>query len=115
VVLVPIALMALGLGWFLSSVGLFVRDVAQVVPVLLTLLMFLSPLFYPVEAVPEAMRSYLLANPVAFAIGQARGVLLWGESPDWAGLGAAAGAAWLVAWLGLLWFARTRKGFADVV
>ena len=115
VVLVPLALFALGTVWFLSAIGVFVRDLAQVTPVATTLLLFLSPLFYPLSAVPESIRGVLQLNPLAHVIGEARGVLLWGEVPDWGAFGLASGLAWLVAWLGLLWFNRTRKGFADVV
>jgi lipopolysaccharide transport system permease protein len=78
-------------------------------------LLFLSPVFYPVEALPENYRILLLLNPLTLVIGDARRVLIWGQPPDWAGLMLYAAASFAVAWLGFWWFQRTRRGFADVV
>lgn len=115
VILLPLILFTLGLCWFLASCGVFLRDVGQTVGLLTTALMFLSPVLYPVSALPESFRWYLLLNPLTFLIEQTRGVLLWGTLPNWAGLGMYAIGGLLVAWLGLLWFQNTRQGFADVL
>lgn len=56
-----------------------------------------------------------MANPLTFIIEQAREVLIWGHTPDWAGLGVYTLAAIAVAWTGYAWFQKTRKGFADVL
>ena len=52
-VLLPLALLVLGLGWFFSSLGVYLRDVGQTIGLVTTVLMFLSPVFYPVTAIPE--------------------------------------------------------------
>jgi lipopolysaccharide transport system permease protein len=78
-------------------------------------LTFLSPVFYPVTAVPERFRSIIMLNPLTFIIEQARDVLIWGRLPDWFGLGVYTGAAMACAWCGYAWFQKTRKGFADVL
>ncbi|WP_299437429.1 ABC transporter permease [uncultured Rhodospira sp.] len=114
-VLAPFILLVLGLIWVLSSIGVFLRDLHQVVGVLVTVTMFLCPIFYPIEAVPETFRVFIYMNPLTFIIEQLRAVALFGRLPDFALLGAYAVAAWGVALVGLWWFARTRKGFADVV
>lgn len=114
-VLAPVALLSLGCSWFLASLGVYVRDVRQVVPVGLTLLLFLSPIFYPLEAVPDGMRTAVALNPLALLVEQMRGVLLFGRVPDPAALLAVTLSGWGVAWLGLVWFTRTRRGFADVL
>ena len=80
-----------------------------------TILMFLSPIFYPVNAFPEKYRSLLFLNPITPAIEQARDVLFWGRVPDLSmflvyPLGGA-----FVAWCGFVWFQKTRRGFADVL
>lgn len=114
-VIAPVWLFALGAIWFLASLGVYLRDVRQIVPVAITLLLFLSAIFYPVSAIPEALRPYMYLNPLVRLIEEARAVLIWGRLPDWPSLVGASAAGWLVAWLGLAWFTRTRKGFADVI
>lgn len=115
VVFLPLAVMALGFSWLLSSLGVFVRDVGQAVGIVTMLLMFLAPIVYPITAVPEQLRSFLMVNPLTFLIGQARNTLIWGHSPDWLGLAVFYLVSGCFAWLGLIWFQKTRKGFADVL
>ena len=111
----PLALLSLGLSWFLASAGVFLRDIRQFIGVAVTMLMFLSPIFYPASALPEDLRLLTLLNPLTPALEQARGVLFWGQLPD-AGLWLLSLAYGLAAaWLGYAWFVKTRKGFADVV
>jgi len=104
-----------GLAWMLASLGVFLRDVGQTIIIFTTLMMFLAPVFYPVTAVPEAFRTYIMANPLTFIIEQARDVLIWGKMPDWIGLGIYMVVAAVIAWAGFAWFQKTRKGFADVL
>ena len=112
---IPLVLLALGLTWFLSSVGVYLRDMQQFVPVLVTIAMFMSPIFYPKEALPAAAQAVTELNPLAIVIEEARGTLFRGEFPNWTVLTLHFFLAWLVAWLGFMWFNKTRKGFADVV
>jgi len=114
-VLLPLVIITLGLAWMLASLGVFLRDVGQTIGLVTTVLMFLSPVFYPVTAVPERFRPFIMANPLTFIIEQAREVLIWGHLPNWAGLGIYTLAATAVAWAGYAWFQKTRKGFADVL
>lgn len=114
-VALPLVFLVLGLGWFLGAMGVFLRDVGQTVGLLTTVLMFLSPVFYPATALPEEFRRLLLLNPLAAVIESARDVLLWGRMPDWLALAPHFAASLLVAWLGFAWFQKTRKGFADVL
>jgi lipopolysaccharide transport system permease protein len=87
----------------------------QFVPVLTTLLLFLSPIFYPLSAVPAPFRAVVAANPLAWIVESSRAALFAGRFPDWCEVAVASLAGWVVAWLGLVWFAKTRRGFADVV
>ena len=114
-VLLPLLILIMGLAWILASLGVFLRDVGQFVTILTTVLTFLSPIFYPVSAVPEAARVFIMANPLTFIIEQSREVLLWGHLPDWSGLGLYTLVALVFAWAGFVWFQKTRKGFADVL
>lgn len=115
IVLLPLIILTLGLGWLLASIGVFLRDVGQTVGIITTILMFLSPVFYSISAVPEKYRPFIMANPLTFIIEQARDVLIWGRTPEWLGLGIYLLAAGIVTWMGYIWFQKTRKGFADVL
>lgn len=114
-ILLPLCLFTLGVTWFLSSLGVFLRDIKQMVGVLVTVLMFLSPIFYPVSAIPEAYRPLILLNPLTLLLEHAREALFWGRVPNPLEWLACTAVAALVAWLGYAWFQKTRKAFADVV
>ena len=114
-VISPLLIATLGVAWFLASLGVFVRDVGQTVGIFTTVMMFISPVFYPVSALPEKFQVWLMLNPLTFVIEQSRAVMIIGNQPDWAGLGVYAVASLGVAWAGYCWFQKTRKGFADVL
>ncbi len=114
-VLLPLLLLTLGLCWWLASVGVFLRDIGQMVAMSLTVLMFLSPIFYPASSLPESARGWLFLNPLTFIIEQVRQVLIANQLPSWPSLGLYALVALGVAWSGFFWFQKTRKGFADVL
>ncbi len=115
IVLVPLLFATMGFAWFLASIGVYVRDIGQTIGIFTMVLLFLSPVFYPADALPENYRFLLLLNPLTSVIEDARRVLIWGQAPAWAGLMLYAAASFGVAWLGFWWFQRTRRGFADVV
>jgi len=114
-VLLPLIMLTLGLAWMLASLGVFLRDVGQTIGIITMVMLFLAPVFYPVTALPEEMRPWLMANPLTFIIEQAREVLIWGRLPNWIGLGLYTLVATAIAWAGYAWFQKTRKGFADVL
>lgn len=114
-VVLPVIFLALGLGWLLGSLGVYLRDVGQTIGLATTALMFLSPVFYPLSALPEELRPYLALNPLAFVIESARDVLIWGRVPDLPRSVTHTVFSMLVAWGGFFWFQKTRRGFADVL
>lgn len=114
-VLLPLVILTLGFSWMLASLGVFLRDVGQTIGIITTVMLFLSPIFYPITAMPENLRPLIMANPLSFIIEQAREVLVWGHMPNWIGLGTYTLVATIVAWAGYFWFQKTRKGFADVL
>jgi lipopolysaccharide transport system permease protein len=114
-VLLPLVTLTLGLAWMLASLGVFLRDVGQTIGIFTMVMLFLSPVFYPVTALPEEFRPWLMANPLTFIIEQAREVLILGRLPNWMGLGSYTLVATAIAWAGYAWFQKTRKGFADVL
>lgn len=115
IVLLPTLPLLLGLSWFLGALGVYVRDIGQVVSLGLSLLLFLSPVFYPVSALPQRWQPWLAVNPLTPTMEQARQVLLQGGMPDLELLIASFAINLVIAYLGLFFFKRTRPGFADVV
>lgn len=114
-VLIPLCLLTLGLSWFLASLGTYVRDVNQILGTIVTAMLFLSPIFFSLEALPEWIRPIVRLNPIAVPVEQAREVVIFGRLPDWSMLAVYTVTATAIAWLGYLWFQKTRKGFADVL
>lgn len=113
--LIPLAFVTIGVSWFLASAGVFVRDIGQASGPVMTIMLFLSPVLYPASAFPESYRALLYANPLTFLITQSQDILIWGKAPSWIGLGVYCVCSYFVAWLGLFWFQRTRRAFADVL
>lgn len=114
-VLLPLVILTLGLAWILASLGVFLRDVGQTIGIVMMVMLFCSPVFYPITALPEKYRPWLMANPLTFIIEQARAVLIFGQMPDWVGLAIYCLASLSIAWVGYAWFQKTRKGFANVL
>lgn len=115
VVVAPLVVMTVGAAWLLAAFGVFVRDVGQMIGVVVTVMLFMSPVFYPIKAMPEAYRFWIYANPLTFIIEQARKVLILSEWPDWSGLLAYTAASAAFAWFGYACFQKMRRGFSDVL
>jgi lipopolysaccharide transport system permease protein len=108
-------LWSIGLAWFLSGTGVFLRDLGQIIGFLLTLLFFLSPICYPETALPEWSRPALSASPVYFWVIAYRTVLLDGRLPDLGAYAILLGSGILITWIGYVWFRRLRGQFADAL
>jgi len=116
VVLLPFVLFLLGASWFISVLGVYVRDLSQFMGVLVTIMLFLGPIVYPFSRVPEAIKSYVLwLNPLTIVVEQFRAVVLFGQMPDWNLLGIYSIFAVFMLALGTWFFDKTRDGFADVI
>ncbi|MEB5972610.1 ABC transporter permease [Pantoea dispersa] len=114
-IVLPLMLAILGVSWFLSALGVFVRDVAQTISIIVSVLMFMSPVFYPVAALPLSFQKIILLNPLAFMIEEARKVVFWGVEPNWTMLGVNLIIGLCICVLGFAFFQKVRKGFADVL
>ena len=114
-ILLPFALLTLGLAWFLASFGVYVRDISQSLGTIVTACLFLSPVFYPISILPDWAQFWIRLNPITVPVEQTRMVLIQGHIPDPFIAGVYTLVALLFAWLGFLWFQKTRKGFADVL
>jgi len=115
VIILPLLIMILGLSWFLAALGTYVRDVNQVVALVISATMFLSPLFYQISTLPEKARPYIRLNPLTIPMEEARGALMFGELPDFEVLAVYLGISLVMAALGFVFFQKARKGFPDVL
>ena len=115
ILLLPLLLMILGLSWFLASLGVYLRDFAQVIGMLTTVALFLAPIFYPIGALPPVYQSLLILNPITLPVLQLRDALLWGEPLNWVAWAISLAVGLAVFYLGFAWFQKTRRGFADVL
>ena len=114
-VMLPLLLMTAGFCFALAALGVYLRDVSQVVTVATTALLFLSPIFYPVSALPPAYQTIIHLNPLTLIIEQTRGILIAGIVPNLSAWVIGLGISILMTWVGFFVFQKTRKGFADVL
>jgi lipopolysaccharide transport system permease protein len=111
----PLVLLALSTAWVFASLGVYIRDIGHGVGVAVQLLIFFSPVFYPVTAVPEFWRPFLYVNPMTTILSGFRRVILWQTSLPWAAWAGWVAILIVTAWLAYVWFMKTKKGFADVM
>lgn len=113
--LVPQLLFTLGSAWLIASLGVFLRDIAQGMNLLLMAWMYLTPIIYPESIVPARFRMLIDINPFTPLIRNYRRLFLDGLGPDWWGLAYFSLFSVIVFVFGYWWFARTRKNFADLI
>ena len=114
-VVLPAVLLALGASWLLSSLGVFLRDLSQIVSLAATALFFLSPIVYPTSRIPEWLQPIYQINPIVGILEASKDVLFHGTVPNWSRFAVLLLVAWATAWLGHAWFMRTKGSFADVL
>jgi lipopolysaccharide transport system permease protein len=113
--IVPLVLFCLGTAWILASFGVYLRDVQQIIGVITSAMMFLSPVFYSVESVPSAIKDLIWINPLTSFIEMTRSALVFDQLPTLLFFGSILLGSILVAMVGAWWFSFTKRGFADVV
>jgi lipopolysaccharide transport system permease protein len=111
----PLVFLTLGVSWFLASLGVYVRDTAHVVGMAMQVLLFLTPIFYPIDAVPGRLSAVLRLNPLFHIIDGFRRVVVWEQPLAWNAWLATTMVSGVVAILGYTWFMKTKSGFADVL
>jgi lipopolysaccharide transport system permease protein len=111
----PLVGLCLGLGWFLASLGVFIRGIGYVVGIAVQVLFFVTPIFYPISAMPPFFQLVLRLNPLSEVVEGFRRVMMWGQPPDWPWWGAATIVSALAMVAGYTWFMKLKRAFADVV
>lgn len=115
IIFLPFIGMVLGFSWGISALGVYLRDISQLISPILTAILFLSPVFYPLSSVNRKLVFIYHLNPLTFVIEQIRSVLLHNQQPDWQGLAIFSVLSVLIAVLGYMFFQKTRSGFADIL
>lgn len=113
--LLPLAIICMGVTWLLSAVGVYIRDVGLIIAPLTTAMLFLIPVLYPLEQVPGHWRELVEANPLTYLIESARNAVLLGYMPDWSRYLYLTFGALVFSMCCLVAFNKARRGFADVV
>lgn len=115
ILILPLVLVTIGLSWMFAALGVYLRDLSQLVNVLTTVAMFLAPVFYPIENLPPTYQSLILWNPITLPIGQLRDAMLWGKPLQWGAWVISLAIGAVTSYLGYWWFQKSRRGFADVI
>lgn len=105
----------LGIGWLCSALGVYLRDIGQVMNVFVSMALFLSPVFYSVYALSPNMQGIMFLNPLAIIIENLRNILLLGEYPNFVQLFLVFISSFLFSLCTIYLFQMTRKGFSDVL
>ncbi len=115
VILVPYLIFIVGMVWFISALGVYLRDLRQLVAVILGVIGLLCPMFYPLSLFPQSVRWVFFLNPLTTVLEQVRHVLFYGVVPNCALFFVYFLLSWAFAYLARLWFTHAQRGFADVV
>jgi lipopolysaccharide transport system permease protein len=114
-IMVPLTLGTMGFTWFLSALGVYMRDIGQMTGMLTTILLFMSPIFFPMSAMPEEFRGVIALNPLVYFLEEGRNSLVFGIAPDPVRLAIAWCIGAAVAAVGFAMFQKMRNGFSDVL
>lgn len=115
IILIPFILFVIGLSWFISAVGVYFRDLSQIIGILITALLFLSPIFYPITLIPEKYQIFIYLNPLTFPIETFRGLLFDGHFPELNFYLIYLFFSLFVFYCGFFIFKNLKKGFSDVL
>jgi lipopolysaccharide transport system permease protein len=114
-ILIPFLLFLLGLGWFLAAFGVFVKDLSHLIPTLIQVTLFITPVFYPVNLVPAHFHWFYEINPISSTMENVRLVMLLGEYPAWNNLATSYVIGILTLFIGYRFFSNSKEEFADVL
>ncbi|MGM3175526.1 ABC transporter permease [Dickeya lacustris] len=115
IILLPLIFITLGVSWFLAALGVYIRDISQITGLVTTALLFLSPIFYSTDSLPEQFQDLMKINPLTLIIEQVRDIMIWGKPVDILDFLMITVFSLIVLVFGYLFFNRTKKGFADVL
>ena len=115
IALIPLVLIIMGISWLFSSLGVYLRDLSQIMGMVTTVALFMAPIFYPIEALPPAFGKLLVWNPITLPVILLRNLMLWDKPFLWGAWAISLVIGLSVCQLGYWWFQKSRGGFADVL
>ncbi len=115
VILAELIPMLLGVAWLMSALGVYLRDIAQFTGIISSVMLFVSPIFFPPTAIPEQLRALVDFNPLVLPMGALRAVTVQAQAPEWGGLAIHFLVSCVFAWAGYRVFRRLSRGFSDVL
>jgi lipopolysaccharide transport system permease protein len=115
VVLLPLVMLCLGIAWFISALGVFIRDISPLTQFGATALMFGSAVFYSASSIPPAAWTFLRFNPMLIAIEIARDGVLWHRSPHLTHVAYLWIFSMITCYTGYAVFRKLKPAFADVL
>lgn len=114
-VLLPLVFLSIGFGWFIASLSVYIKDIKQIIPIITSGLMFLSPIFYKKEQVGQNLIFIININPLTHIIEFLRNILIFNIKPNYYDIFVLFMISFIVLVFGCFWFIKTKKGFADVI
>lgn len=114
ILVTPVLLLGVGLAWFLAAWGVFIKDMSQIIPLFIQMLLFMSPVLYPASAAPQTLQPLYDVNPLGVVIEAARAAVA-GLPICWSAWGLSLASGLAVALLGLAFFNHARDEFADAL
>lgn len=115
ITLLPLLLLSAGISFFVASLGVYLRDIPQLVAIITQMLFFMTPIFYPISVVPENLQWILHINPLSSIVEQTRQIFIYGQTPTLTACLGTIAVSFIIFQLGFAWFMKTKKGFADVL
>lgn len=115
VFIAALVMLSLGAGLFLAALNVWYRDVKYALPLLIQLWLFISPVIYPMSSVPERFRPWMALNPLAGIVEGMRSCLLLGQWPDPTMTAISLGTTVAVFLIGLAYFRKAERAFADII
>lgn len=113
--MIPLLILSIGLGLVISAMSVYLKDVGNVISVVVTILMYISPVFFPLSSVPESFRMICEVNPMTYIIENFRRVVLYDQYLNWKFYILSLAIAFVVFLFGKIVFMRAKEGFADVL
>lgn len=111
----PVIAWSIAIAYFFSCIAVYFRDISQTTTFIATLLLFMSPVFYPAKSISKDLSFLVVFNPLVAIIENNRAVLLLNRAPDFAALSIATSVAFVAVALSVILFNKLEDGFADVL
>ncbi|HAS3607706.1 TPA: ABC transporter permease [Vibrio cholerae] len=115
IILIPMIVVSLALINFLSALSVYVRDVSHIISVVVSVMLFMSPIFYSIESVPESYRWIIYLNPITFTVEALRDSVIYGKVFNLSHYAIYLFISIMLYYLSKKWFNKLKYGFSDVI